>query len=149
MFKRLKQDESGLTLIELTIVIVILGILAAFIAPRIIDAPQKAKVSKAQLEIGALKTALQMYYIQVGQFPTTEQGLDALYRIPNPPPPNWSSRFVEDPIPNDPWGNPYIYLSPSNRTGSDYDLMSYGRDGKLGGDGFDTDIKSWVEETTN
>ena len=149
MFKRLKQDESGLTLIELTIVIVILGILAAFIAPRIIDAPQKAKVSKAQLEIGALKTALQMYYIQVGQFPTTEQGLDALYRIPNPPPPNWGSRFVEDPIPNDPWGNPYIYLSPSNRTGADYDLMSYGRDGKLGGDGFDTDITSWVEETTD
>lgn len=148
MFKQLRTDESGMTLIELTIVIVILGILAAFIAPRIIDAPQKANVSKAKMEIGGLKTALQMYAIDVGQFPSNEQGLDALRRAPNPAPPNWGGPYVEQPITNDPWGNPYVYVNPSNH-GNDYDLMSYGRDGKLGGVKFDADITSWIEETTN
>lgn len=148
MFKQLKKDESGLTLIELTIVIVILGILAAFIAPRIINAPQKANVSKAKIEISNLSTALQLYATEVGQFPSSEQGLDALWRAPNPAPPNWGGPYIQQPITNDPWGNPYVYLNPSNHTGYDFDLMSYGRDGKLGGIDFDADITSWIDEST-
>ena len=150
MFKQIRTDESGLTLIELTIVIVILGILAAFIAPRIINVPQKANVSKAKIEISSLSAALQLYATDVGQFPTTEQGLDVLWRIPNPAPPNWRGPYIQQQITNDPWGNAYVYVNPSNHYGYDFDLMSYGRDGKRGGLDLDADITSWIaEETTN
>ena len=86
MLSRLKSDESGLTLIEITIVIVILGLLASFIAPRVLNAPDKAKVAKAKLEISALENALEMYAIEVGDYPTVEQNLQALWQIPNPQP---------------------------------------------------------------
>ncbi len=148
MLKKFRDDESGLTLIELTIVIVILGILAAFIAPRIINAPQKANVSKAKIEISNLSTALQLYATEVGQFPTTEQGLNALWRAPNPEPPNWSGPYLTQEITNDPWGNPYVYVTPSNNYGYDFDLISYGRDGKLGGTDFDADITNFISEGT-
>ncbi len=148
MLKQLRTDESGLTLIELTIVIVILGILAAFIAPRIANAPQKANVSKAKVEIENLSTALQLYATEVGQYPTTEQGLQALWRPPNPAPPNWQGPYLRKQLTDDPWGNPYVYRNPGTQYGYDFDLLSYGRDGKLGGVDFDKDIANWVEETT-
>lgn len=148
MFTQLKSDESGLTLIELTIVIVILGILAAFIAPRVMNWPQKANVSKAQTEISGLKTALEMYAISVGDYPTTEQGLTALWRAPSPAPPNWDGPYIDSPAFEDPWGNPYVYRQPVTRTGYDYELYSMGKDGKVGGTELDADITNWVEETT-
>ena len=148
MFMQLKSDESGLTLIELTIVIVILGILAAFIAPRVMDWPQKANVSKAKTEIGSLKTALEMYTIDIGNYPTTEQGLNALWSAPSPAPPNWSGPYIGSPSFEDPWGNPYVYRQPGTHTGYDYDLYSMGKDGKVGGTGLDADITNWVEETS-
>ncbi len=147
MFKQLGTDESGLTLIELTIVIVILGILAAFIAPRVINAPQKANVAKAETEIGSLKMALELYAIQVGEFPSTEQGLGALWEAPSPAPPNWDGPYVDSPEFLDPWNRPYEYRYPGTHTGYDYDLFSYGKDGKLGGTGFDKDITNWHQET--
>lgn len=149
MFSKLKNDESGLTLIELTIVIVILGILAAFIAPRIVNAPQKAKVSKAKIEIGNLKTALGLYMSEVGEYPTSEQGLDALWRAPNPTPLGWAGPYLDQQLTADPWGTPYVYRNPGTHYGYDYDLMSYGRDGKLGGIEIDTDITNWIEEDTS
>lgn len=148
MFTQLKSDESGLTLIELTIVIVILGILAAFIAPRVMNWPQKANVSKAQTEISGLKTALEMYAIAVGDYPTTEQGLTALWRAPSPAPPNWDGPYIDSPTFEDPWGNPYVYRQPVTRTGYDYELYSMGKDGKVGGTELDADITNWVEETS-
>jgi len=148
MFTQLKSDESGLTLIELTIVIVILGILAAFIAPRVMNWPQKANVSKAQTEISGLKTALEMYAISVGDYPTTEQGLTALWRAPSPAPPNWDGPYIDSPTFEDPWGNPYVYRQPVTRTGYAYELYSMGKDGKVGGTELDADITNWVEETT-
>ncbi len=148
MFKQFRTDESGLTLIELTIVIVILGILAAFIAPRIVNAPQKAKVSKAQIEISNLETSLQLYATEVGEYPTTEQGLEALWRAPSPAPPNWGGPYLQQQLTNDPWGNAYVYRNPGTHYGYDYDLMSYGKDGKLGGVDLDKDITNWIEETT-
>ena len=148
MFTQIKSDESGLTLIELTIVIVILGILAAFIAPRVINAPQQAKVSKAQTEISGIKTALEQYAIAVGDYPTTEQGLNALWRAPSPAPPNWDGPYIDSPAFEDPWGNPYVYRAPSTHYGYQYDLYSMGKDGKVGGTELDADITNWVEETT-
>ena len=97
MYAALKSDQSGLTLIELTIVIVILGILAAFIAPRVINAPQQAKVAKAQTEINGIKTALEQYAIATGEYPTTEQGLSALWRAPSPAPVNWNGPYIRHP----------------------------------------------------
>ena len=146
MFKQLRTDESGLTLIELTIVIVILGILAAFIAPRIINAPQKAKVAKARIEIGNLKTALQLYATEVGEYPTTEQGLDALWRAPSPTPPSWGGPYLDQQLTNDPWGNPYVYRNPGTQYGYDYDLLSYGKDGKQGGVDLDEDITNYIQD---
>ena len=148
MLNQLRKDESGLTLIELTIVIVILGILAAFIAPRIVNAPQKAKVSKAAIEISNLSTALQMYATEVGEYPTTEQGLGALWRAPNPVPANWDGPYLQRQLTDDPWGNPYIYRQPGTQYGYAFDLLSYGRDGKQGGVGLDQDITNWDEEST-
>ena len=148
MFYELKKDESGLTLIELTIVIVILGILAAFIAPRVINAPQQAKVAKAQTEINSIKTALEQYAITTGEYPTTEQGLSALWRVPSPAPMNWAGPYVDSPNFMDPWDNPYVYRQPSTHYGYDYDLYSMGKDGKVGGTDLDADITNWVDETS-
>lgn len=148
MVTHLKSDESGLTLIELTIVIVILGILAAFIAPRVINAPQQAKVAKARTEINSIKTALEQYAITTGEYPTTEQGLSALWRVPSPTPPNWDGPYVDSPNFIDPWDTPYVYRQPSTHYGYDYDLYSMGKDGKVGGTDLDADITNWVDETT-
>ena len=139
----LLADESGLTLIELTIVIVILGILATFIAPRIMDAPQRARVSKARFEIGNLKTALVQYAADVGDYPTTEQGLDALWRAPSPTPQNWDGPYSQTGSFHDPWNNAYVYRYPVERYGYDYELYSLGKDGRVGGENFDADITNW------
>lgn len=140
----LLADESGLTLIELTIVIVILGILAAVIAPRVLNTPDRARVSKAKLDIGSIKTALDFYAIDVGQYPTNEQGLDALWRAPSPTPPNWDGPYIGTQNFLDPWNNPYVYRTgPGTRPGYDYELYSLGKDGRAGGDNFDADITNW------
>ena len=140
----LLADESGLTLIELTIVIVILGILAAVIAPRVLNTPDRARVSKAKLDIGSIKTALDFYAIDVGQYPTNEQGLDALWRAPSPTPPNWKGPYIGTQNFLDPWNNPYVYrIGQGTRPGYDYELYSLGKDGKIGGQNFDADITNW------
>ena len=146
MLRRLKADESGLTLIEIMIVIVILGLLATVIAPNVLPQRDKAKVAKAQHDIAVLETALQLYSLNVGDYPTTEQGLQALWEPPNPIPENWE-KAVEKPLFKDSWGNNYVYLYPGNHQGYDYDLYSLGKDGKEGGDSFDADITNWIEET--
>ena len=146
MFKRLKSDESGLTLIEITIVIVILGLLASFIAPRVLNAPDKAKVAKAKMEISALETALGGYAIDVGDYPTVEQNLRALWEVPNPEPENWNGPYINKPIFTDPWGNSYVYVYPGTRIGYDYDLYSFGKDGREGGTDFSADITNWIQE---
>jgi general secretion pathway protein G len=147
MVKRFKADESGMTLIEITIVIVILGLLASFIAPKVVNAIDKAKVAKAKQEIGSLENALQLYSISIGDYPSTEQGLQALWRPPNPEPENWEGAYINKPTFRDPWGNDYVYRYPGNHEGYDYDLYSFGKDGKEGGENFNTDLTSWVEET--
>lgn len=147
MLKRFTTDESGLTLIEILIVILILGVLASQIAPRVMNAPDKAKVAAAKANITTLEGALQRYSLNVGNYPTTEQGLEALWKAPTPTPPNWEAT-VRKPQFTDPWDRKYVYVYPSTREGYDYDLYSLGKDGKVGGDPpFDADITNWIEET--
>jgi len=134
------------TLIELMVVIVILGILAVIVIPRIAQRPEDARVIKAKVEISNLEQTLQLYYLDNGMYPSTEQGLEALVEKPETGeiPSNWRTGgyLVKKKIPLDPWGHLYIYLSPGVRS-EDYDLLSFGKDGKEGGEGYDADIVSW------
>jgi len=137
--------SKGFTLIELMVVIVILGILAAIIAPRIVGRTDEAKVTEAKVQIRNFETALKLYKLDNGFFPSTEQGLEALIAKPESGrvPANWrEGGYLEKKrIPNDPWGQPYVYASPGQS--GDYDMISYGADNARGGDGFDADIESW------
>jgi len=142
---RLLARNRGFTLIELMVVIVILGILAAVIAPRIIGRTDEAKVTEARVQIKNFETAIKLYKLDNGRYPATEQGLNALISKPTTGviPRNWrKGGYLENnKIPMDPWGNPYIYASPGLH--GDYDILSLGGDGARGGEGFDSDVESW------
>jgi general secretion pathway protein G len=143
MLKRLKTDESGMTLIELTIVIVILGLLAGLVAPRLVGVLGGAKNSTAEIEIRMFKNALNRYAIDVGDYPASEEGLRALWKAPDTGSENWEGPYIEDPKFRDPWGNDYVYTYPGNHEGYPFDLYSLGKDGKESED----DLKSWMEDT--
>lgn len=136
----------GFSLIELMIVVVILGLLAGVLVPRIMDRPDEARVTTAKTDISTLEQALRLYYLDNGNYPTTEQGLEALINKPDsePVPNNWrSGGYLEaSSVPKDPWGNEYIYRSPGDE-GRDYEIISLGADGEEGGSGFDSEIRSW------
>jgi general secretion pathway protein G len=138
-------DSRGFTLIELMVVIVILGILAGLIVPRIMSRPEEARQAKARIQIESIETALKLYKLDSGNYPSTEQGLQALVEAPSVGqlPRNWreGGYLEKGKIPKDPWGNEFVYLSPG--TQGDYDLSSYGADGEQGGEGKDKDINSW------
>ncbi|WP_291319818.1 type II secretion system major pseudopilin GspG [Desulfonatronospira sp.] len=141
-----KCGMGGFSLIELMIVVVILGLLAGVLVPRIMDRPDEARVTAAKTDIRTLEQALRLYYLDNGRYPTTEQGLEALINRPesDPVPRNWRSRgYLEaSSAPRDPWGNEYIYRSPGDQ-GRDYEIISLGADGEEGGTGFDSEIRSW------
>ncbi len=140
-----KCDEKGFTLIELMVVIVILGILAGLIVPRIMGRPEEARQAKARIQIESIETALKLYKLDNGSYPTTEQGLQALVEPPEVGELAESWReggyLEKGKIPKDPWGEEYVYLSPG--TQGDFDLMSYGADGEPGGEGKNKDITNW------
>jgi general secretion pathway protein G len=143
-----KFDARGFTLIELMVVLVILGVLASLIVPRIMSRPEEARRIKARVDIQSLETALKLYSLDSGDYPTTEQGLQALIEPPavGVLPTKWrDGGYLEKrKLPKDPWGNDYIYLSPG--TQGDFDLISYGADGELGGEGKDEDVVNWELE---
>ena len=143
--KRLLKDSGGFTLIELMVVMVILGILAGMIVPRIMDRPEEARRTKAAVDIGALEQALKLYKLDNGKYPTTEQGLQALVEAPSVGElaKKWrkGGYLDKEKVPQDPWGNEYVYISPGLH--GDFDLMSYGPDGEPGGDDTDADINNW------
>jgi len=143
-----KSDCRGFTLIEIMVVIVILGILAGLIVPRIMGRPEEAKQLKAQLQIESLETALKLYKLDSGMYPATEQGLQALVEKPDTGtiPGKWreGSYLEKGRLPKDPWGSDFIYLSPGAH--GDYDIVSYGADGVPGGEGKNKDINSWELE---
>ena len=140
--KKNKAGTSGFTLIELLIVMVIIGLLAAFVAPRFFGQEEKAKQRGAKGQIALLESALDTYRLDVGSYPTTEQGLEALREQPAGVE-RWDGPYVRKELPLDPWGRPYVYESPSEH--GDYGILSYGADGKAGGEGVDQDIVSWKD----
>ena len=133
----------GFTLIEVLVVIVILGILAALVVPRILERPDEARVIAAKSDIAAIMQALKLYRLDNGRYPTTDQGLAALVSRPTLPPlpPNWKPNGYLERLPQDPWHNPYQYLSPGLH--GEVDVFSFGADGQPGGTGVDADIGSW------
>ena len=139
------RHHKGFALIELMVVIVILGILAAIIAPRIVGRTDEAKVTEAKVQIKNFETALKLYKLDNGFYPASEQGLEALIAKPESGriPANWreGGYLEKKKVPADPWASPYVYASPG--ANGDYDILSYGADAARGGEGFDTDIESW------
>lgn len=138
--KRAKGSLAGFTLIELLMVMVIIGLLAAIVAPRFMGKVGKAKLQAAQAQIELFGAALDAYRLDVGRYPTSEQGLAAL-RVQPDDSSNWDGPYLKKRIPLDPWKNEYIYKSPGDN--GEYDIISYGADGKDGGEDEDRDIVSW------
>ena len=139
-----ERKQGGFTLIEIMVVVVILGILAALVVPQVMNRPDQAKVTVAKGDIKAIGAALDMYKLDNYSYPSTQQGLDALVEKPsgNPQPKNWNRDGYLKRVPKDPWGNEYQYLSPGIK-GGQYDLYSYGADGKQGGSDLNADIGNW------
>jgi general secretion pathway protein G len=139
---RLKQQaQRGFTLIELMVVLVIIGVLAALIVPNVLDRADDARVTAARTDINNLSNALKMYKLDNQRYPSAEQGLQALMAKPTAGsiPPNWKP-YLEK-LPNDPWGRPYQYLNPGIK--GEIDVMSFGADGQAGGEGKNADLGSW------
>lgn len=143
-----RSNQKGFTLIELMVVIAILALLGGVVAPRVFDRLRKAKPEKAKIDIKQIGLALDMYAADNGQYPTTEQGLEALVRKPTSPPEpmNWTRPYVDPTDFMDPWNTKYVYESPSTHEGWDYDLSSLGADGQEGGEGEAADVTNWIEE---
>ena len=139
----MKQRQGGFTLIEIMVVVVILGILAALVVPQVMSRPDQAKVTVAQTDITAIGAAMDMYKLDNGAYPSTQQGLEALVKKPagNPQPKSWNQDGYLKKLPVDPWGNPYQYLSPGTK--GKLDLYSLGADSKEGGEDNDGDIGNW------
>ncbi|MEQ1519077.1 MAG: type II secretion system major pseudopilin GspG [Usitatibacteraceae bacterium] len=137
------KKNAGFTRIEIMIVVVILGILAAVVVPRILDRPDQARVTAAKSDIAVIMQQLKLYRLDNGTYPSTDQGLTALTVKPtsNPLPLNWRSGGYLERLPNDPWGRPYQYLNPGLK--SEIDVYSLGADGQPGGEGSAADIGSW------
>ena len=136
-----RKKTAGFTLIEVMVVVIILGILAAIVVPRVMDRPDDARITKAKQDIRALESALNLYKLDNFVYPTTDQGLEALVAKPagTPEPKNWK-RYM-DRLPKDPWGEPYQFLSPGAK--SDIDIFSLGADGQPGGEGKNADVGNW------
>ena len=134
---------GGFTLLEIMVVVVIIGILAALVVPNIIGRPDEARQIAARQDIASLMQALKLYRLDNLRYPTTEQGLQALVVKPTtgPIPPNWKVGGYLERLPKDPWGHPYQYLYPGVH--GEIDVSSYGADGAPGGEGIDADIGSW------
>lgn len=136
-------SEKGFTLIEIMVVITILAILAVLVVPKIVNRTDDARRVAAKTQIKNIEQGLQLYKLDNGVYPTTEQGLDALVHQPTVGeiPKSWREGGYLPKVPNDPWGNHFIFISPG--THGDYDLLSYGSDGEPGGEGKSADIESW------
>ncbi len=135
-----RQKDAGFTLLELMIVLVILSVLGAIVAPQFMDEPHKARVVQAEMQIENLSTAVKKFYLDNGFYPSTEQGLKALIEKPvvGKMPKNYPVNGYIAKLPDDPWGNPYIYIVPGEKT--PFEIMSFGADGQEGGEDEDQDI---------
>ena len=141
--------QRGFTLLEVMVVIVIIGLLATLVLPRVLGRQDQAMVAKAKADVQALSTALKMYKLDNFNYPSTEQGLEALIKQPagEPLAKNWKTGGYVERLPTDPWGNPYQYLSPGEKM--EIDIWSFGADGRVGGEGVDGEIGNWNLDQTN
>ncbi len=137
---RLLKKKEGFTLIELLIVMIILGMLAALVGPRMFGKVDKSKQKAAKAQISLFETALDTYRLDLGRYPTTEQGLAAM-RVRPQGEENWDGPYLPKEVPLDPWGNPYDYKSPGPQ--GDFEIISYGADGEPGGENINMDILNW------
>ncbi len=139
----MKKSQSGFTLVEIMVVMTILAILAVMVVPRLVGRTDDARRTAAQVQIKNIEQGLSLYKLDNGVYPDTEQGLLALVQktTVGQIPKNFREGGYLPKVPNDPWGNPYLYVSPG--THGDYDILSYGADGEAGGEGDDADIESW------
>ncbi|KKK56073.1 hypothetical protein LCGC14_3068190 [marine sediment metagenome] len=133
------RERAGFTLMELLVVMVILGLLAALVGPRIWKNVTKSKITAAKTQIELLGQALDQFRLDTGRYPTSQEGLEALRTSPGVE--GYDGPYLRKPVPNDPWNRPYVYLSPG--TQGDYDLSTYGLDGSPGGEGENKDVVSW------
>ena len=142
-FKPSRKRQSAFTLIEVMIVVVILGILAAVVIPKLLDRPDQARVTAAKSDIAVIMQQLKLYRLDNTFYPSTDQGLQALIVKPSTPPipANWKGGGYLEKLPNDPWGRPYQYLNPGVK--GEIDVFSLGADGQPGGEGVNADIGSW------
>jgi general secretion pathway protein G len=138
----MKLKQCGFTLLELLVVIVIIGLLAAYVGPKYFTQIGKSQVQVARAQIEGFDKALDQYRIDIGHYPTSEQGLAALSAAPANEP-RWRGPYLKKNVPVDPWGTAYVYKIPSSEPNRDFDLVSYGKDTKSGGTGDDADITSW------
>ena len=132
--------SAGFTLLELLVVMVIIGLLAGYVGPKLFGQIGKSQVKATRAQIDGLAKSLDQYRIDTGHFPNSEQGLGALLRAPAGEP-KWAGPYLAKAVPKDPWGSDYRYVSPGEH--GDYDLVSYGRDGRPGGEGEDADVANW------
>ncbi len=134
------KQQAGFTLIEIMVVVVIIGILAALVVPKVMGRPDQAKVTVARGDLKAIASALEMYRLDNRRYPDTQLGLEALVQRPTSGADNWNAEGYLPKVPVDPWGNPYLYLAPGSKGA--YDLWSYGADGREGGEALDADLDS-------
>ncbi len=139
----LSRRQRGFSLIEIMVVVIIIGLLVSIAAPMVLDRADDARINKAHADLQAIQTALNLYRVDNYQYPTSEQGLEALVSEPSipPQPRNWRRGGYLDNLPRDPWGNPYIYMSPGQNR--DYDIYTLGADGQSGGEGINAEISVW------
>lgn len=135
------RRSAGFSLLELLVVLLIIGLLAGYVGPQFFRKADQAKVEATRAQLDALGKALDQFRLDVGRYPTTEQGLAALMTQPEGVT-RWGGPYLKKAVPNDPWDRPYGYKSPGEH-GNDYDLYSWGQDGKAGGEGLDADIVNW------
>ena len=135
-----QRRASGFTLLELLVVMVIIGLLAGYVGPKLFAQIGKSETKVTRAQIDALQKALDQYRIDIGRYPNSEQGLAALVQRPTDEP-RWTGPYLAKAVPADPWGRPYLYTSPGSH--GDYDLQSLGKDGQPGGNGDDADLTSW------
>ena len=140
-----RSFNSGFTLIEILVVVVIIGILVAIVAPNVLDKAGDARVQKVGADFSAIETALKIYKLDNYSYPSTEQGIEALIDKPviDPIPQNWKSSGYLDELPIDPWGRPYLYLYPAEYGTKELELLSLGADGVQGGENENADIGNW------